>query len=246
MQNTTFYIPGGLAAMKEACRILSGRFAVAKKAAPDVTHLLLPVPSFEKDGRIRGGGVLENLLADLPEDVTVIGGNLSHPALAGYHCLDLLRDGEYVAVNAALTADCAIRVAGAHLPAALEGCPILIVGWGRIGKCLAVKLKALGAKVAVAARKTEDRNMLKALGYKTENTEVLTGSYRVIFNTAPAMVLSKTEIPRDTLKIELASTDGLSGGDVIIARGLPGKMVPESSGRLIAETIIRILDERTV
>lgn len=244
MMSTTFYIPGGTPAGREAGQILSNFFHIADKPAPDVTHLLLPVPSFEKDGRIRGGGLLENILADLPESITVIGGNLSHPALAGYNCLDLLRDGEYVARNAALTADCAIRVAGAHLPAAFDGCPVLVVGWGRIGKCLAARLKALDADVYVAARKAEDRNMLRALGYGTENTERLANSYRVIFNTAPAPVLTAATLPRDTIKIELASTDGLCGSDVIIARGLPGKMLPQSSGKLIADTVIRILKER--
>lgn len=246
MNNTTFYAPGGVPAIRTAGQILSKKYRIAGAAAPDVTHLLLPVPSFETDGRIRGGGLLENILADLSEQVTVIGGNLNHPALAGYETIDLLRDSEYVAINAALTADCAIRIAGAHLPVTFEECPVLIVGWGRIGKCLAVKLAALGAKVSVAARKEEDRSMLRAMGYGAENTTRLEGNYRIVFNTAPASVLTETALPRDVLKIELASTDGISGSDVIIARGLPGKLVPESSGKLIAHTIIRILEERQV
>lgn len=246
MCKVIFYVPGTGAASRAACRILGQKFHIAEKPEPDVTHLLLPVPSFEADGRIKGGGVLENILGDLPEDITVIGGNLNHPLLNGYKCIDLLRDEEYTAKNAAITADCAIRVAGANLPVVFEKCPILIVGWGRIGKCLAAKLKALGADVTVTSRKHEDRCMLRALGYGAEDPGAIAdlSRFRVIFNTAPTPVLSCT--PRDTLKIDLASKPGILGSDVIRAGGLPGKMVPESSGALIARSVIRIFDEMEV
>jgi hypothetical protein len=45
----------------------------------------------------------------------------------------------------------------------------------------------------------------------------------------------------DCVKIDLASIQGIYGSDVIHARGLPGKQTPESSGILIANTIIRLL-----
>ena len=246
MKNITICSAGASPALDAARRALADKFHIVERPAPDVTHLLLPVPSFERDGRIKGGGILENILADLPENLTIIGGNLQHPALAGYPCIDLLQDGQYVAMNAAFTADCAIRVLGAHLPECFDGCPILVIGWGRIGKCLAAKLKALGAKVAVAARKPQDRNMLRALGYDTENTQALTGHYQAILNTVPAPILTQADIPRKTVRIELASAPGLSGSGVMDARGLPGKMVPESSGRLIAQSIAKILEERRI
>jgi hypothetical protein len=44
----------------------------------------------------------------------------------------------------------------------------------------------------------------------------------------------------DCVKIELASKDGMEGDDIIIARGLPGIHLPESSGELIAETFLRL------
>lgn len=247
MKNAIFYAAGSTAATRLACQILSDRFPISQTPGPDVTHLLLPVPAFEADGRIRGGGLLEHILSDLPEDVTVVGGNLSHPALTGYKTIDLLRSEEYLAQNAAITADCAIRVAGTHMPMVFTGCPILVIGWGRIGKCLAKLLKALGAAVTVTSRKAEDRCMLRALGYAAKDPADLSDTlqqYRVIFNTAPAEVLS--EVPRDIIKIDLASKPGILGSDVIQARGLPGKMAPESSGKLIARTVIRLIGESEV
>jgi len=72
-------------------------------------------------------------------------------------------------------------------------------------------------------------------------TSVNLQNYRVIYNTVPSMVFPDT--PKDALKIDLASKLGLGGEDVIWARGLPGKKAPESSGALIARSIIPILRE---
>lgn len=225
-------------------------FEVSTQPAPDITHLLLPVPSFEADGRIKGGGILAHILADLPERLTVVGGNLHNPSLHGYPIMDLLQDSQYVAENAAITADCAIRIAREQLSLVWHKCPVLIIGWGRIGKCLAAQLKALGADVAVAARKEADLAILKALGYRAENTPTLhrkLGHFRVIFNTAPATVLSKEqckECAPECIKIELASQPGIDDVNVIQALGLPTKYAPESSGKLIANTFIRLLHRK--
>ena len=75
-------------------------------SVPDetVTHLLLPVPSFTADGTINGGGNLQEVLAMLPSDITVIGGNLGCEELSNYKKADLLKDEMYLAENAAITA----------------------------------------------------------------------------------------------------------------------------------------------
>ncbi len=221
--------------------------AIAADPGPDVTHLLLPVPSLDSDGKIRGGPEVEAALAGLSEDVCIIGGNLRHPAFDGHPVLDLLLDPEYLAQNAAITAHCALVMAGKMLPVVFRDCPVLIVGWGRIGKCLAQQLKALGARVTVAARKRGDQAMITAFGCRATSPDLEDArEFRVIFNTAPAPVLKNAEITQGCLKIELASIDGLSGDDVVIARGLPGKYAPESSGVLIARTVLRLLQEKEV
>ena len=149
-----------------------------------------------------------------------------------------------MAENAAITADCALRLLADRLPVTFCGCPILVIGWGRIGKCLASMLKALGAEVTVAARKPADLGMLTALGYKTAEIGNLDPApYRAIVNTAPAPVLSAGG---SAIKIDLASSLGMAGEDVIWARGLPGKMLPEASGALIARCVLHYLREGTV
>lgn len=212
---------------------------------PEVTHVLLDVPSFLSSGKLRGGGDLEALLSMVPETVTVIGGMLNHPALEGLRKIDLLRDETYLAKNAAITADCAIRLAAPLLTAAFRDSPALILGWGRIGKCLAQLLNALGCDVTVAARKEADRAMLEALGYRAVDfteAEAILPERKLIFNTVPQKVLTR-ELPAGCIPIDLASTPGLFGDSVIYARGLPGLHAPDSAGRLMAETILNYQKE---
>lgn len=242
---------GNNAALGFACENLLLRgIEITDHPAPDVTHLLLPIPSFEADGRIRGGGIPEHILADLPEGIAVIGGNLCVPSLHNYVTIDLLRDPQYIAENAAITADCAIAVARGQMPCIWRECPVLVIGWGRIGKCLASQLRAMGAKVTVAARKETDRAIAKALGHQAESLPSLDGmlqQYRVIFNTVPAAVLSKEQCKKcapECIKIELASQPGIDDSRVISALGLPAKLAPESSGKLIADTVIRLLHRK--
>ena len=245
MDNWKFCFAGNTPALHYAIQALANRgYSSTQTPAADVTHLLLPVPSFEANGHIKGGGDLGSVLPQLPKNVIVLGGLLDRPELANYHRIDLLKDPLYTARNANITAHCAVKLALNKLPATLEKQQVLVIGWGRIGKCLGKLLRDMGAQVTVAARKESDRAMLAALGYRAIHTQNIgTPPYRVIFNTVPQMVCP--QCPGDGLKIDLASQPGLGGEDVIWARGLPGKDAPESSGQLIAETAIRLIQERS-
>lgn len=220
------------------------RIGIAVTPGPEVTHLLLPVPSFQSGGMLRGDGDLKELLSMLPKDITILGGNLNARVLEGYRRIDLLQDEEYLAKNAAITAHCAVKLALQSMDITWEGCPVLVIGWGRIGKCLAYLLKSNGASVTVAARKPTDRAMLRALGFRACVPAEDCGEFRVAFNTAPADIVSEAQAQKwgeGCLKIDLASVPGIAGADVIWGRGLPGVLAPESSGALIAQTALRLL-----
>ena len=245
MNDTLFYTAGSSGALKYAEDFLKKwGFSFSPEPTEKVTHLLLPVPSLDNGETIRGGGQLSQVLAQLSDDITVIGGNLDCAALKGYSVIDLLKDPFYLASNAAITAHCALKLLLQKLPVCLENVSILIIGWGRIGKCLAALLRSLGARVTVSARKPADRAMLEALGYETDTVPPAPDSYRAVFNTAPETVLTDTDatvFPSDCLMIDLASKQGIEGKNVLIARGLPGKDAPESSGKLIACTVTRLI-----
>ena len=240
MEDCIIYTAGYSPAMSYCIQNLKkAGFTLLSEPSMEATHLLLPVPSFTPDGTIVGGGNLRTLLTLLPGNITVIGGNLDCPELTGYATVDLLQDEGYLTANAQITAYCAIKTALNQLPITLDGCSVLIIGWGRIGKCLSRLLRQIGANVTVCARNEKDRRILTAMGYQAVDFhEVDLTAYRVVYNTAPIMVFPSC--PGDALKIDLASRLGLGSPDVIWARGLPGKDAPESSGNLIARTLIPI------
>ena len=251
MSKYIFYPANHSAAVLAAAEHLKTKgYGIVSRPCESVTHLILPVPSFDSDGNLKGGSDPDSLLAQLPAQVTVVGGSIPEDRFPGHPVMDLLKDEQYLADNAALSAYCALRLAMMELPISLRGCKVLILGWGRIAKCLAALLWGLEADVAVAARKEADRAMAHALGYHSLDIAQLgenLNNYRVIFNTVPAPILRAEQLEhcaQNCLKIDLASVRGMEGRHTIWARGLPGKDTPESSGRLIAKTIVRLLERR--
>lgn len=222
---------------------------VTDHVTPEATHLLLDVPSFLADGVLRSGADFSQLMAKMPEGITLIGGRL--PERPGPKSIDLLKDDTYQFENAAITAECALRVAGERISFTLRGAPVLIVGWGRIGKHLAFLLKAHGSRVAVLSRDARHRAEAESFGMRAISPAALEGcigEYRILFNTAPGMMVppeAASQCP-DALKIDLASVPGIAGEDVIRANGLPGIMAPESAGKLMADTIQRLIQEERV
>ena len=118
-----------------------------------VTHLLLPVPSVDAQGHIQGDGSLEEIIGNLPPTAAIIGGNLPASLSESRPVIDLLLDEEYVCQNAYITAHCAMALAAERLDTTFRRSACLIIGWGRIGKCLAEVMTRLEADVTVAARK---------------------------------------------------------------------------------------------
>ncbi len=247
MDGITFFLSGNTSALKYAGDFLNAKgVSIAATPSSKVTHLLLPVPSLDGKGLVRGSGAPEAILSQLSPNVIVMGGFLNHPAFENYAKIDFLQDAYYLAENAAITADCALHILGNQLPVILAGCPILIIGWGRIGKCLAARLKALNADVTVAARKGSDRGTLISLGYKTVSMEAfhsILPQCRAVVNTAPAPVISREQAAlcaNGCVFLDLASTPGICGENVLWERGLPNRDAPESSGALIAQTALRL------
>ncbi len=246
MEDILVFPAGSTVACQHAARYLNTQgLSLIDHPSPEITHLLLDVPSFAADGSLRGGGALDILLERLPQSICVIGGNLNHPGLEGYSRIDLLQDTQYAAENASITAQCALQVAAEHMEIVWKGCPALVIGWGRIGKCLGQLLNALGADVTIAARKDADRAMVQALGLSAADTAGLSTilpRFRLVFNTVPELMVpdADTAAYKNAVLIDLASRQGIKGSRVIWARGLPGILAAESSGTLIAQRILDI------
>ena len=185
---------------------------------------------------------------------TVVAGSLPEELVAWYrdqgiHCENYIEQEAYQIANAAVTAEGAVSVAMNHLERTVSGAEVLVIGYGRIGKFLSEKLKALGANVTVAARRREHQAKISARGMTAATTghyEAGLCKYDVIFNTVPGAVVTEEQleyIKKDCLLIELASGDGgfPHGSPVIYAQGLPGKTAPKTAGEILGQTVLESL-----
>ena len=162
--------------------------------------------------------------------------------------------------NALPTAEGAIEIAMRELPVTLDGSHAAIVGYGRIGDLLSLKLHALGARVTVYARRPEalalaDLHHCYTVDFRENPSEALSRipkDVRVIFNTVPARLFTKEvlrSLHKGCLFIDLASAPGgidsvaaeEFGIRCIWATALPGKYAPETAGQIIAETAMHVL-----
>lgn len=241
MDNILIYPAGTSDSCRYAARFLKQeKIPIVDHPTPEVTHVLLDVPTNPEEAR--------KILPMVPVDVTVVGGNLSGFVSGKNRVVDLLKNEHYLAANAAITADCAIKVVCPLMKSAFADSPALVIGWGRIGKCLAQKLSGLGCPVTVAVRKEKDLAALRSLGYEAVDIRKLPPllpKFRLIFNTAPEAVLAADQLSLcgNCIKIDLASLQGLPGDDVLWARKLPGKYAPESAGKLMAKTLLQYIKE---
>ncbi len=162
--------------------------------------------------------------------------------------------------NAIPTAEGAIALAMEGLPVTVYGAKTVILGYGRIGQRLATVLHAMGADVTVVARSERDRTWAAIAGCRAMELSAFLknpGSPDVLFNTIPAPILNDTfldMLAASTILIELASAPGCIDPTVartckqkiIRAASLPGKVAPTSAGKILFETILRILTESGV
>ena len=198
-------------------------------------------------------------ILDAAEPGALICGGMLDPAEAllqarGISFYDYAKDEALLLQNAELTAEAALALLLERLPGPLAGSRILLCGFGRIGKLLARKLKALGADVTVSARKAQALELARILGYR----RVTAGSwadapaqYDGIVNTVPAPIIGPAQLPcirRDCVLLELASLPGGFCAEAqalpgyCAARGLPGKYAPEAAAAIIRSAIFRNLN----
>lgn len=231
-----------------------------------VDCVLLPCPA-EKGGYLNAPLSSEELSMPALIDALwpgqlLLGGRLSDEtvtaALRGkLLTADLLRRPELAVGNAALTAEGALCRLMEHSERALWGSRVLVLGWGRIGSILALRLRGLGAEVTAAARGRRERAVAEALGCRAldyEELENALGDFDFIVNTVPARVLTEGMlclIRPDALLLELASPPGgfdrslaaNIGLHALAAPGLPGETAPRSAAMLLQKAVYAAIEE---
>lgn len=235
-------------------------------ALQKATALILPMPGISNDGQLFAPlSTVEHLpksvWSNLPADTPVLVGKASAflrelSRENGWHLMETAEMDRIAIPNAVPTAEGAIQLVMEELSETIYGCPMLVLGYGRVGEALAIRLKALGAVVKVVNRGEEKRQMAQKDGLETAGMEELprlAARAKVIFNTVPAMVLPATvlkRMPADAIVVDLASKPGGTdfqaaqsfGIRAFLASGLPGKVAPDSAGKILAENYPLLLD----
>lgn len=149
-------------------------------------------------------------------------------------------------MNAAITAEGAIGEAIRASARTLWDSDALILGYGRIGRALATRLRGLGCRVTVYARREESRALARCEGCRTLAEPGEGTGFDFLFNTIPEPVLAAA--PRGTVCLELASKPGgfLDRRGVQPCPGLPGKTAPLTAAKVLKASIDRILKEETL
>ncbi len=170
----------------------------------------------------------------------------------GIKYYDICENETFNYLNAVPTAEGAIALAMSNTPVTLDGSQCLILGYGRIGRCLSRRLRALGASVTVAARKEKDRAEAASEGMVPVDYSTLSSlaeSFDGVFNTVPTTVLNEevlSHLRSGVPVIELASKPGgvdavgaiRHGTRVISAQSLPGRVAPVTAGKIIARCVL--------
>jgi dipicolinate synthase subunit A len=177
-------------------------------------------------------------------------------AEAGVPLLEYREADEFAIWNAIPSAEGAVQMAMEATPFTIFGSRTLVLGFGRTGKAIALLLRGLFSDVTVAARKDLDFARIWAAGYKCKPWPQLNEAVReadIIFNTVPAMVLPHevlAEAPAHCAIIDVASPPGGTdfaaaqqlGLTAKLAPGLPGIVAPVTAGKIIADLILRHLE----
>lgn len=234
-------------------------------ALKDASAVVLPLP-VSRDGKHLNAPLCEEKISlkqvdDLAAPTALfLGGMIKQDDFEGRWVSDYYEQEELQLLNTIPTAEGAIAIAMEALPTTLHGTKSLIMGLGRVGKTLAIKLLALGAKVSVATRNPAEKAVCNILGIEVVEYKALPDrieEFGLIFNTVPALLLTGKLLKRvkDTTPIiDLAThpggvdaTAGASMGKRIIwALGLPGKVAPQTAGEYISQTVINILEEEDI
>ena len=245
--------------MQAAARYLAGQdwLVTGQALAGECGIWLLPMPlSAERPGLVQ-------LLLQAAPGTLVLAGRIDPavyalPGADKLTLLDLYQNPALVEKNAIPTAEGCIQLLLCHSARTLWQEPVLLLGFGRVGQALGVRLAALGAFVTVAARSPVQRAKAESLGCRADSPDRLDHPmpWRVVVNTIPSRVLEQARLrnlPQGSLLIDLASKPGgidfqaarKMGHTALHALALPGKCAPETAGRFYAETALEGMEERS-
>ncbi len=216
---------------------------------------LFPIPTTRDNCTILGTNVdIFSIIEALDASSLVVGYGLPcgfRDACGRRGCpvCDLMQDEDFLVENARLTAEAALGIILTGSGRAVRDMTFGIVGYGRIGRCMARLILSLGGKVRVYTRSRQTRLELAEYGistsYSTEGADL--SGLDILINTAPAVIFDDGEqslVPQGVRVIDLASGDNfphLPAAEKYPS--LPARMFPVSAGVLWGRAVEKFVIE---
>lgn len=184
--------------------------------------IILPIP-FSKDNKyihmpFSNQDILIKEICYYLENKIIFVGNIHQDLKEELHkknnkVIDFMQKEEFAILNAIPTAEATIEIILKNTKKILQNSHCLIMGFGRIGKVLADKLKSLSAKVTCIITNQVEKAWAQVYGYETTTIENIQNNctklkqYDIIINTIPKIIFNEElkEIRKETLVIDLAS-----------------------------------------
>ena len=241
-----------------------------EKILEDVEVVVGPIP-FSRDSLTVNSTFVESkiLIKELLEKMRgkiLIAGNISEDVkkLAksyNIQVIDVMKSEKLAVLNTIATAEGTIELMIANTDTIIFDSNVLILGFGRVAKTLANRLKRLVKSITCASREDDELAWIEVYGYekldlkdlvKCQESKKCLENYKVIINTIPSMILDAEKLQyvnKEVLLIDLASNPGgidkeetkKQGLKLIHALGLPGKVAPKSSAKFIKDIIYEVV-----
>ena len=177
--------------------------------------------------------------------------------LSGKECIDYSEDEQFRSTNNVSSCEGAISKIIAATPFCINGCKVLLTGFGFLAKGLLPALTALGANISIAARKKEALEKARTLSlgaFELRDIEKALADADIVINTVPHRIFPQNPEVSISGKyfFELASKPygfdadyyRLRGAICTVCPSLPSKYAPESSGKALGKAIIRLIQEQ--
>jgi len=240
-------------------KLYEGEVTIVKTIS-DAEYVIFPIPFTKDKVHITGEDILVEDIITKCINKTIFSGSIPREfrrqlEINNVTYIDLMELDEVAYLNAIPTAEGAIAKAMEITSETIHGANVLVLGFGRVAKILADKLKGLNANVFCAARKEKDLAHIKALGYNVVNINQMDdclNSMDIVFNTVPTMILGEKKLKllnHDSIIIDLASAPGgvdfdkakELGINATLELGIPSKVAPKSAAKYLKESIDKVI-----
>lgn len=242
-----------------------------EEAVMNAGVVVLPISGVDKAGKVRTNCselqivIDQDFFRQLEPRTLIVTGSLSaflRSAAERFNqqVLEFAELDEIAIPNAIPTAEGAIQLAMEHTEFTIDNSVCLTLGYGRVARALAQRLLCFGAQVVVAARNQRQRQEAAEIGCRTVPLSRLAVEIKaadLVFNTIPAPVLTAeiinegAEANPNLLLIDLASAPGgidfaaagKRGIKALLALGLPGKVAPQTAGKILASNLPSLINK---